>query len=304
MRLKIILCGILGIFLVAPYGTAAIYQWKDETGNTHITDNYDKIPAKYRSQLKVTSESRKDSSVKRTVVKFRREGSSILVNATLNYTQPVIFHLDTGATNTMILAEDATALGLDWKNAPKTESRIADGSKVEFPMVMINSIRVGEAEVRNLTVMVGKVRLLGLNFLKKFKVTVDSKSENLILDAPESVMRVESESVREDKRKAIKDYEIKIEKAELQIKAIRKNIELVKLQLDEYQEKNFTVREKLREAVQNNASQSRINRLESINSQYDLAIENGQLNLETFNKDIDILKNNIEFFEQQIRQLQ
>jgi hypothetical protein len=204
----------------------------------------------------------------------------------------------------MILAEDATALGLDWKNAPKAESRIADGSKVDFPIVRLNSIRVGEAEVRNLTVLVGKVRLLGLNFLKKFKVTVDSKSENLILDASESVMRVESESIRQDKRKAIKDYEIKIEKAELQIKAIRKNMELLEVQLEEYQEKNFTVREKLREAVQNNASQSRINRLESINKQYDLAIEGGQLNLETYTKDINILKNNIEFSEQQIRQLQ
>jgi flagellar biosynthesis chaperone FliJ len=117
-------------------------------------------------------------------------------------------------------------------------------------------------------------------------------------------MRVESESIRDEKRKAIKEYEIKIEKAELQIKAIRKNMELVELQLDEYQEKNFSIREKLREAVQNNASQSSINELESITKQYDLAIESGQLNLETYTKDIDILKNNIEFFGRQIRKLQ
>ena len=301
MRLKIILFGV--IFLYAHLGEATIYRWKDKKGNIHLTDNYDKIPPQYRSQLKVSHTPDNMPSINRTVIKFRREGSSIFVNATLNYNLPVVFHLDTGATNTMILEEDAVNLGLNLKNASHVRSRIADGSTVSFPMVRLSSIQIGKTQVRDIKVMVGKVRLLGLNFLKKFKVTVDSQNENLILEAPEREMMVESESVRAEKKKAMEEYELKIDKAKLQIEAIQKNIELLDIQIDEYREKSYDAEDKLREAVEHNASQSRIDRIESVVRQYNLAIESRQLNQETYNKDIDMLNNNIEFYQQQVRKL-
>ena len=303
MQPKTILLGILSVFFLANYVEAAIYQWKDKSGNMHLTDNYNKVPIQYRSQLKVTEESKGQSSVKRTVVKFRRDGSSILVNATLNYTLPVVFHLDTGATNTMILKEDAVSLGLNLKGAHTIKSRIADGSVVDFPTVKLNSIQVGEAEVRNIKVTIGKVRLLGLNFLKNFKVIFDAESENVILDAPEHIMRAESDSIRAEKKRAVNEYEIKIQKANIQIKTIKKNIELQELQIEEYEDKKFELETRLNEAVERNASQSTIDKLENFIRQYDLAIESRQLNLETYAKDIDVLKNNIEFYEQQIRKL-
>lgn len=304
MRFKNFLIVPLTVFFFCGFAQAAIYQYRDETGNLNITDDYNKIPQKFRSQLKVSAVSKNKPSINRTVVKFRREGSSIFVNATLNYSRPVIFHLDTGATNTMILEEDALNLGLDLKNAPRIKSRIADGRTLSLPLVQLSSIRVGEAEIWDIKVVVGKVRLLGLNFLKNFKMTVDSASGNLILEAPEKVMRVESEAVRLEKKKAADEYEIKVEKSELQIKAVKKNIELLEVQIEEYQDKKFEIEDKLREAVERNASQSQIDRLESMVQQYDLAIEGRQLNQETYTKDIDILKNNINYYDQKIRELQ
>lgn len=52
---KILLPAILFAFLASP-AFADLYQWKDERGVIHITDSMEKVPSKYRAQVRVFKE--------------------------------------------------------------------------------------------------------------------------------------------------------------------------------------------------------------------------------------------------------
>jgi aspartyl protease family protein len=65
-------------------------------------------------------------------------------------------------------------------------SQTANG-KVKVKMGTLRSVKVGDAEAKNLRVTfiaddrVGKTKLLGMNFLKSFRFSIDDKKNQLIL---------------------------------------------------------------------------------------------------------------------------
>jgi clan AA aspartic protease (TIGR02281 family) len=185
----VIVC--LSLFLATVRVDAQVYQWWDEEGNVHFTDNDAFIPGKYRKRaVKRTLPNRRREKHEALRlpggdgVPFDREGEFILVDGILNQELPVTFVLDTGATLSQITSEDARDLGVDVERLPTVGVWLADGSHTRVPVVTLSSIALGEAEVRGLRAVVTQsdVRLLGLNFLQHFRVTVDTRGAQLILE--------------------------------------------------------------------------------------------------------------------------
>lgn len=59
--MKRILLPALLIFLFAGPALADLYQWKDERGIIHITDSMEKVPSKYRDEVRVFKEGPKEA---------------------------------------------------------------------------------------------------------------------------------------------------------------------------------------------------------------------------------------------------
>ncbi len=59
--MKKILFPVLFLLLSAGPASADLYQWKDEAGIIHITDSMEKVPSKYRDEVRVFKESPKES---------------------------------------------------------------------------------------------------------------------------------------------------------------------------------------------------------------------------------------------------
>jgi clan AA aspartic protease (TIGR02281 family) len=178
-------------FLIAAFAEAEVYQWSDEEGHVHFTDNNLFIPRKYRSSaIKRALPSRAgkgengEPPVDEAGISFKREGEFILVRGTLNEKLPVTFVVDTGATLTQITSQDASRLGIDVERLSTVGVWLADGSHARVPVVTLSSVSLGRVEVRAVRAVVTRsdVRLLGLNFLEHFKVTVDTQSRRLILE--------------------------------------------------------------------------------------------------------------------------
>lgn len=217
---------IVGALLLPTLLHAGYYKWVDEQGRIHFADNYQKVPEKYRNEVSKSNYGSKKqvkapsrTTPEQVVVQFNRQHNAIFVNAVLNWKLPVIFHVDTGATSSMITRQDALALGIDPDSKPKQSGRIADGSLVEFPVTYLSSIRVGDAEVNNVEVAIGNSRLLGMNFLNAFQISINAEKGQLVLERKDLEKKSESPSVRAEKNRSIAELENQIEQYEVAIRA-------------------------------------------------------------------------------------
>lgn len=242
-------------FLFPPLLNAGFYTWKDASGTVHFTDNYYSIPDPYRSGAE--KKDRQGSGGKgglsqntpqRVVIHFERQDNAIVVQALLNWKLPVLFNLDTGASCTMITREDAVALGLDPGSRPTVKGYIADGSVVELERVMLSSLAVGGAEVRSLEVVIGKMRLLGMDFLREFHLTIDSGRGQLVLERKDGVKEQEAPAVVKEKARTRDELENQMEQIALAIKTRRSVIEQLSSDIRESEEKRDKVESVIREA--------------------------------------------------------
>jgi len=96
--------------------------------------------------------------------------------------------VDTGASLTVLGPDIVKALGLSIPgNAPRISVRVADGRVLERPIVRLDSLRVGEMTVENLHVVIGDRvgagdGLLGQNFLRHFRVSIEPERSRIVLD--------------------------------------------------------------------------------------------------------------------------
>ena len=102
---------------------------------------------------------------------------------------------------------------------------IADGSIVEMPVVRLASIGVGEALVENLDVTIGKLRLLGMDFLGNFELNIDAQVGQMVLVAKDPELKTnglkrepESDAIRQDREHAKRDIDSQITQLTLAIK--------------------------------------------------------------------------------------
>ena len=280
---------------------AKIYRWMDETGIEQFTNDEEKIPSAYKEKVTVTTSADElNKHVERTVIDFERKGNSILVNATLNHQLPVLFHLDTGATETLITPQDANELGIKISSAPKVRTRLADGREAEFAQVRLSSLRIGNSEVRNFDVLVGEIRLLGLSFLHNFKVSMDSDHGQLILDVPDKKLEPESDQVAEEKTLLRSQYDAKVAQSKISMEQVQKNIQIVESQIENLKNRQ----EMLSQAYDREKRQANIDAIEASMRQIQLAIENNQLEIEKYKKDLEVLQKNIDYYQNMIYKLQ
>ena len=199
--MKLLLGALLVSFCLLAVGVSAqeIYRWVGKNGRIHFTDNFPSIPQKYRDKVEkrrfrhnkathhLTGRSQPVSSTQKFVVPFTRYGNRIIVEGIVNGMGSMKFILDTGADLTLIPRSLVQQLGISLDNSIAIPITGIGGTIVE-PLVKIDSLTVGEAEVRNLDVLVNEEAslsgqgLLGGDFLGQFRVGIDYTENQLILE--------------------------------------------------------------------------------------------------------------------------
>jgi clan AA aspartic protease (TIGR02281 family) len=192
--------GALIVLILASPSHSAIYKWKDEKGKIHFTDNLSKIPPKYRKkgELKTMkgAPAKPSKPVKLTlpqkkatvhVIKARlAPGGHYMVEVLLNGTVTAELIVDTGATMIMLSNRIGKQLGIYHNsNFPKIGMSTAGGT-FQAPLFVLDSLKLGEAEVFNLEAttnphLTGVDGLLGMSFLGEFKVEMDQGHSEMIL---------------------------------------------------------------------------------------------------------------------------
>jgi len=193
--------GALVVLMLASPSHSAIYKWKDENGKTHFTDNLSKIPPQYRKkgELKTMKGAPAESSdpVKLLFgetqsnsyaipVKPHGEGHFI-VEVQINGNVTANLMVDTGATMVILSERLGEQLGIDNKKDFPSMSFNTAGGKVESPLFVLESLKIGEAEVFGLEASTnpnfkGAVDgLLGMSFLGEFKVEIDRENSKMLL---------------------------------------------------------------------------------------------------------------------------
>jgi clan AA aspartic protease (TIGR02281 family) len=102
----------------------------------------------------------------------------IIVEALLNRQVSVPLMLDTGASYTVLTRQTASDLGITSLARLPTHSFLTPGGPISSPVTTLKSIRVGTAEAQNVAVAIDAeghlpLGLLGMTFMRHFKVTVD-----------------------------------------------------------------------------------------------------------------------------------
>lgn len=183
----------LGAMLVAyvsitpPAIPGEMYRWVDEQGRTHLTDTPPKSKGALQ-ELKVYQPSVPSQApepdgpsvaapgrVKTTPTK---PGGTVVIDVLLNRRLTAPMLLDTGADFTVLTKQVARDLRLSSLNHLPTQEFKTAGGTVRFPIATLQSLRVGAAEARDVEVAIDidghmPMGLLGMTFLRHFKVTVD-----------------------------------------------------------------------------------------------------------------------------------
>lgn len=135
-----------------------------------------------------------DGSIESAEIKFKLAHPSkplVLVPTFVNDEGPFIFALDTGASSTVLSSEIAQMLGIERTGIPQMTGA---GGAMQGARGVVRSLAVGNARLENLTVatadfltmlsQIVKTKLdgvIGYNFLRQFKVTIDYPNETLRL---------------------------------------------------------------------------------------------------------------------------
>ena len=183
--------------------SAEMYKWVDEKGTVHFTDDISSIPEKYREDVeeRETSKETPDQEVREKPapapaqkssepegfeVNLVRRSELWLSEVTLNNRLRSFFIVDTGASFTVINSQMAKELGLSIDETTPFIPIYTASQLIFTPLVTLKSIRVGEAEVENIDVLIHNLPsnaagLLGNSFLNKFRVVLDSAQGKMTL---------------------------------------------------------------------------------------------------------------------------
>ena len=193
--------GVLVVLMLASPSHSAIYKWKDENGKTHFTDSLSKIPPKYRKkgELKTMKGTPAESSNPVKLLFGETQSNSyaipvkphgkghFIVEVHINGNVKANLMVDTGATMVILSERLGKQLGIDNKKDFPLMSFNTAGGKVESPLFVLSSLKVGEAEVFGLEASTnpnfkGDVDgLLGMSFLGEFKLEIDREHSKMFL---------------------------------------------------------------------------------------------------------------------------
>ncbi len=119
------------------------------------------------------------------VVPIQTNGSAVIVPVVLNRAVQTNMILDTGASFTVVSQDLAGRLGL---KPTRRISLVTANGTIGAPMAPLGSLKVGDAEVANLTVVIQDFSpiptlggLLGLDFISRYHISIDSRRQLLVL---------------------------------------------------------------------------------------------------------------------------
>ena len=181
---------LLLIALLPGQAWAQMYQWEDEQGTVHYTNELQSVPEPFRSRARFVPASPMAPPAVAPAQGITRipftPGSPILVSARINGGGPVTLILDTGADRTMLTPMSLWRLGISTDNAPPAEIKGATGT-ARAALVQVLSVEVGEARAGPLLIIAHDADLkqaeglLGRDFLERFTVTIDAKERVVTL---------------------------------------------------------------------------------------------------------------------------
>lgn len=197
-----ILCVLISMVFVTPsYGD--MYKYVDEKGTVHFTDDISKIPEKYQPDAELRKTPQEISAPERKAtpsaspvpkasepegveVNLLRRHELLLAEVLLNSRVRQYFIVDTGASFTLINWQTAKDLDLIVNESTPFIPIFTASQLILTPLVTLKSIRVGDAEVENVDVLIhnlptNSAGLLGNSFLNKFRVTLDSINGKMTL---------------------------------------------------------------------------------------------------------------------------
>src|SRR3972149_535616 len=147
---------LLLIALLPGQAWAQMYQWEDEQGTVHYTNELQSVPEPFRSRARLFPASPMAPPAVAPAQGITRipftPGSPILVSARINGGGPVTLILDTGADRTMLTPMAPRRLGISTDNAPPAEIKGATGT-ARGQLVQVLSVEVGEARAGPLLII-------------------------------------------------------------------------------------------------------------------------------------------------------
>ena len=210
----IVIFVILARFWLSPSASAAVYRWKNAKGQIeysttlpssavsgHIEVKRNNRWTVYRGQateprapIQYTTSTPGQTDVTpvgnpaQIVVPYEQHQSMIVIPVTLNQQVTEFFAVDTGASYTVISPKLAAQLGLQPQtDAPLMTLQTANG-RIDVPLINLQSVTFQQATTPNVMAAIHEVDpsaqiagLLGLNFLNRFQLTVDTQNAQLIL---------------------------------------------------------------------------------------------------------------------------
>ncbi len=192
----------LGIWLQAAGARAELYQWTDEHGRVHVTDDGAKVPTGQSVTIEpqdpraradvgdappasvdpsgVRELGRVRPSVASTgvhLLHFQRSGHEISLDVTLEDRLPCNFKADTGASLNTLPRWAADELGVEIdEDTPRISIVGVSGDPMRVPVVTIASLRIGTLFAENVEMAVLDTMssgLLGMPFFNRFRVAID-----------------------------------------------------------------------------------------------------------------------------------
>ena len=206
IRVKGVKITILSVLILMVFITPSdgdMYKYVDEKGTVHFVDDISKIPEKYQpdAELRKTPQEISAPEMKTTPsaspvpkasepegveVNLLRRHELLLAEVLLNSRVRQYFIVDTGASFTLINWQTVKDLDLIVNESTPFIPIFTASQLILTPLVTLKSIRVGNAEVENVDVLIhnlpsNSAGLLGNSFLNKFRVTLDSINGKMTL---------------------------------------------------------------------------------------------------------------------------
>ena len=215
MRLLPICCAWLALLCLLPAPAAAdLYRWLDAAGRVHVTDDLAQVPPAQRAEAERgarrasspasprwnsieikplvyarpprATAAKKQRKGRVHVIAVERAGTRLSVEATLNGSVRSWFKVDTGAEVNMMPREVADALGIPVDETTPTMAVVGiSGRPMRLPVIRLDEVRIGEARVRDVEMVLsdrGGPGLLGMTFFNHFRVHTDPMAGRLTLE--------------------------------------------------------------------------------------------------------------------------
>ncbi len=189
------------------------YTWTDESGNIHISDSLESVPAQYRNQVKRKTfeneepaepsdntssqqglqpdekDSEKPKKHEVPYVPYGESAKRVIINVVFNGTVTAKLAIDTGAPGTVISPGLAKKIGLFDEEQGQLQV-MAGGIGGAAPAVrsIVDRIQVGGAKIDFVPVTIipsistAFEGLLGLDFVSSYNVTIDSRRKVVVFE--------------------------------------------------------------------------------------------------------------------------